>query len=70
LETVKVTEYYMRIKSIIEDKYMAIETKQIRVGNILEEVYQAGKYNKFKDIGYIDVDEFYPEDKKGEPDGR
>jgi len=38
------------------------QRKELR--KILEEIYQMGKDNKFKDIGYIDVDEYYPEDKK------
>jgi len=40
------------------------EKEKIQVRKILEEVYQLGKDNKFKDIGYIDVDKYYPEDKK------
>lgn len=31
---------------------------------ILEEIYQKGKDNKFKDIGYLDVGEFYPDNKE------
>lgn len=36
----------------------------MKVKQILEEIYQMGKDNKFKDIGYLDIDEFYLEDKK------
>lgn len=37
---------------------------KIKLKEILEEVYQKGKDNKFKDIGYLDIDEFYPEDEE------
>ncbi len=37
--------------------------REENVKKILEEIYQKGKDNKFKDIGYLDVDEFYHEEK-------
>lgn len=40
---------------------------KVKLKEILEEIYQKGKDNKFKDIGYLDVDEFYPDEKEAKP---
>lgn len=34
-----------------------------KLKEILEEIYQKGKDDKFK-VGYLDVDEFYPDNEK------
>jgi hypothetical protein len=43
------------------------DERKEKLKEILEEIYQMGKDNKFKDIGYIDVDEYYPENKEAKP---
>lgn len=38
-----------------------------KLKEILEEIEKKGKDDKFKDIGYLDVDEFYPDEKEAKP---
>ncbi len=49
-------KYYTEItKAVLSDYHIARKV----IKQILEEIYQKGKDDKFKDIGYLDVDEFY-----------
>ena len=43
------------------------DKRKAKLKEILEEIYQKGKDNKFKDIGYIDVDGYYPDNEEAKP---
>lgn len=65
LEELYVTGHKTDINGIGEYWYTGSNTKRKEyVKQILEEIYQKGKDDKFKDIGYLDVDEFYPDEKE------
>lgn len=45
----------------------SVDERRTKLKEIIEEIYQKGKDDKFKDIGYLDVDEFYPDEKEAKP---
>jgi hypothetical protein len=61
-------KYFERIDCIF-DSWFASTTneRKAKLKEIIEEIYQKGKDDKFKDIGYLDVDEFYPDEKEAKP---
>jgi len=74
MEDEEFEKYFERIEEIFsatdfEGSYgvyydFSTDERKSKIKQILEEIYQKGNDNKFKDIGYLDVDEYYPE---GEP---
>jgi hypothetical protein len=64
-------KYFGKIEELyIMSKYFTGGTRLKRkqkLKEIIEEIYQKGKDDKFKDIGYLDVDEFYPDEKEAKP---
>lgn len=52
---------------VIDDYLLTEDERKQKLKEILEEIYQKGKDDKFKDIGYLDVDEYYPEEKEAKP---
>jgi len=65
-------EVFEKVFERIEDVYfvlgdyefdLSVEKRKEKLKEILEEIYQKGKDDKFK-VGYLDVDEFYPDNEK------
>lgn len=66
MEESEFEKYFERIDYIFYIRF-ASTTRKAKLKEILEEIYQKGKDDKFKDIGYLDVDEFYPDEKEAKP---
>jgi len=60
-------KYFERIDEIYfmfqDSGFFGDDVKKDKIKEILEEIYQKGKDDKFK-VGYLDVDEFYPDNEK------